>query len=358
LHGRLKTPNQIGVVDPAVVVIGEKILTIQAIDCSGATRRKNGSTTDKMRAPSLQDIPMTQPTRMAIRLLVVWLASGFGTLATADEPASSMSGARHPGYQALVDRVVEEGVPVDYARAWVGQARIVEQAAEQARRPAESVMTYERYRAIFYSAKRIERARGMLERYKPLFHEAEARYGVDREVIAAILAVETDFGRFTGVYRVLDALVTQSLTGQGPRRPFFTRELANFLMFTREEGQDPQQAKGSYAGASGICQMIPSTFRSYAVDMDGDGSRDIWTSMADAIGSTANYLRRYKFERGGALVDVAGGGSGDLLELQGWSKPWREGVNFRAVYAWNHAAPYVAVVAEIASALRGEGQAR
>jgi membrane-bound lytic murein transglycosylase B len=117
---------------------------------------------------------------------------------------------------------------------------------------------------------------------------AEQEYSVPPEIVVAIIGVETRYGRNAGTYRVLDALTTLAFD-YPPRSDFFRGELTEFLLLAREEGMDPRSLMGSYAGAMGYGQFIPSSFRNYAVDFDGDGKRNIWTNPKDAIGSVANY---------------------------------------------------------------------
>ena len=122
-------------------------------------------------------------------------------------------------------------------------------------------------------------------------------FGVPQEIIVAIIGVETRYGRHTGKYPVLDALSTLAFA-YPPRSSFFRKELKEYLLMTREEGLVPGKQLGSYAGAMGMPQFIPSSFRSYAVDFDNDGKRDLWTSPADAIGSVGNYFKRHHWKPG------------------------------------------------------------
>ena len=121
---------------------------------------------------------------------------------------------------------------------------------------------------------------------------AEAQFGVPKEVITAILGVETRYGKIMGSYRVLDALSTLSF--DYPKRSnFFSQELINLLLLARENDLDIFKLKGSYAGAMGYGQFIPSSYRAYAVDFDNDGSVDLLSSVEDAIGSIGNYLYQH-----------------------------------------------------------------
>jgi membrane-bound lytic murein transglycosylase B len=137
--------------------------------------------------------------------------------------------------------------------------------------------------------------------------------GVPASVITAIIGVETFYGRITGSYRVIDALAT--LAFDYPKRsPFFTRELQNFLVLAYESGKDPLALKGSYAGAMGYGQFMPSSYRAYAVDYDGDGVADIWTNADDAIASVANYFLRHGWEPGAPVI-VPANYDGDSSEI-------------------------------------------
>ena len=153
------------------------------------------------------------------------------------------------------------------------------------------------YRPIFVTPRRIEDGRIFWEKHAPILEAASASSGVPPEIIVSIIGVETGYGTNAGSYRVVDALGTLAFH-YPPRAPFFRKELGEFLLLAREEVADPLSLKGSYAGAMGIPQFMPSSFRAYAVDFDGDGKRDIWHSPNDAIGSVANYLKVHGWQAG------------------------------------------------------------
>jgi membrane-bound lytic murein transglycosylase B len=163
-------------------------------------------------------------------------------------------------------------------------------------RPAESKPWYE-YRPIFLTQSRIDEGAVFWRRHAALLDRVAQAYAVDPAVIVAIIGVETRYGANTGSYRVIDALSTLAFE-YPPRAKFFRSELEQFLILSREEDVDPGDAKGSYAGAMGYGQFIPSSYRSYAVDLDQDGRRDLWVSPDDIIGSVANYFHRHGWERG------------------------------------------------------------
>jgi len=146
-----------------------------------------------------------------------------------------------------------------------------------------------------------------------------AEYGVPQEIIVATIGIETFYGRNTGTSNVFDALATLAFA-YPPRADLFRRELEQFLLLARELNLDPLRSKGSYAGALGIAQFLPSSYRRYAVDFDGDGKRDLWRH-GDAIGSIANYYRSYGWQTGQPVMvaierqpETAGDAFGQLLE--------------------------------------------
>lgn len=143
---------------------------------------------------------------------------------------------------------------------------------------------------------------------------ASREFGVPEELIVATIGVETLYGRHTGTFRILDALATLAFE-YPPRAEFFRSELEQFLLLTREADLDPLSTRGSYAGAIGIPQFMPSSYRKYAIDFDGDGRRDLVGSAADAIGSVANYYRTFGWHRAGPVVAAAESGEAELGPL-------------------------------------------
>jgi membrane-bound lytic murein transglycosylase B len=155
-------------------------------------------------------------------------------------------------------------------------------------RPAESTMTWTRYRKIFITDKNISRGADFWRKNEDTLMRAEEKFGVAAEIIVATLGVETRYGRNTGNYPVIDALSTLAL--EYPRRSkFFSAELKKFLLLTDDHKLNPLDVTGSYAGAIGLPQFMPSSYRAYAVDFSGDGHSDLVNSIEDAIGSIANY---------------------------------------------------------------------
>lgn len=177
-------------------------------------------------------------------------------------------------------------------------------------RPAEKTLNWGEYRKIFIQPSRIAGGVAFWRKHADTLQRAEQEYGVPAQIIVAILGVETRYGGHTGGHRVLDALHT--LGFHYPKRgKFFRAQLSEFLQFAREEKLNPLQLTGSYAGAMGMPQFMPDSFRTYAVDFDGDGKRDIWHNPADVIGSIANYfVKKGNWQRGEAVTTRASGVNG------------------------------------------------
>lgn len=171
-------------------------------------------------------------------------------------------------------------------------------------RPAERVKPWKEYRPIFITDARVQKGVDFWNRNAEALARAEQEYGVPAQVIVAIIGVETFYGGNTGNYRVLDALSTLSFD-YPPRAPFFRQQLKEFLLLAREEQVDPLSLKGSYAGAMGLPQFMPSSFRAYAVDFDRDGHIDIWNNPVDAVGSVASYFKHHGWTAGQPVVSRA-----------------------------------------------------
>ena len=177
------------------------------------------------------------------------------------------------------------------------QARYQPQIVAAMDRPLLEPPKWYEYAPQFLSDKRIDGGVAYWALHEGELARAEERYGVPAEVVVAILGVETFYGRNMGNYRALDALAT--LAFDYPRRAaFFRGELKQFLLLARELRMSPLSAKGSFAGALGVPQFMPGSYRSFAVDFDGNGHADLWTNAADVVGSVANYLARHDWQRG------------------------------------------------------------
>lgn len=173
-------------------------------------------------------------------------------------------------------------------------------------RPA-TIKPWLEYRAAFVNPQRIRLGLEFWHKYRKTLRRAEQQYGVPQEIIVALIGVETIYGRNAGSYRVLDALTT--LAFDYPRRaPFFRSELENYLLLARDQQFDLLATRGSYAGAMGIPQFMPSSYRNYAVDFNHNGKVDLLREDRDAIGSVANYLQAYGWVRGAPVAARVGSG--------------------------------------------------
>jgi membrane-bound lytic murein transglycosylase B len=211
----------------------------------------------------------------------------------------------NPAALALVDELVQEqGFDREQLVQVFASARRQQSILEAIARPAEKTKPWYEYRAIFLNDKRLSQGLEFYAEHRQTLERAERETGVPAEIIVAVIGVETYYGRNTGSYRVIDALSTLAFD-YPPRSSFFTGELKNYLILTRQQGFDPLALKGSYAGAMGYGQFMPSSFLSYAVDFDGDDVIDIWNNPVDAIGSVANYFERHGWRKGETVVVAA-----------------------------------------------------
>lgn len=207
----------------------------------------------------------------------------------------------HPDAGKLIAELEADGFEPDYVRSVLAKAERKQSILDAISRPAEKRLDWGEYRAIFIEPKRIAQGVEFWKEHRTTLERAQQTYGVPPEIILAIMGVETRFGRITGNYRVLDALAT--LGFDFPRRAeFFRGQLADYFRLVRAEGVDPESLKGSYAGAMGYGQFIPSSFLAYAVDFDGDGHKDIWDNPTDAIGSIANYFAKHNWREGEPVI--------------------------------------------------------
>ncbi len=229
-------------------------------------------------------------------LLSVSLASSF--VAVGQQAAAVDRGT-------FIDRMVERhGFDRAELTALVDAAEIRQPILDAMSRPAERVVPWFEYRNIFLTEERIAAGVRFWAEHAEALEQVAERYGVAPEMIVAIVGIETYFGTRMGGYRVLDALATLAFA-YPPRATFFASELESFLLLTREEQVDPTAALGSYAGAMGAGQFIPSSYRAYAVDADADGKRDLWTNWNDILGSVANYFSKHGWRSGEPVMEPA-----------------------------------------------------
>ncbi|MDO6462442.1 lytic murein transglycosylase B [Granulosicoccaceae sp. 1_MG-2023] len=263
---------------------------------------------------------------------------------------------------------------------------------EKISRPAEKRLEWKDYRPIFLKEDRITQGVAFMREYAAPLSAAELRWGVPAEIITAIIGVETKYGRITGSHPVFSSVATLAFD-YPPRAKFFRSELTEYLLFAEEEGFDPLSLKGSYAGAMGMPQFISSSYRRYAVDFDGDGKRDLFNSVADAIGSVANYFAEHGWTKGEAVterlrvpadqykpllrkglkpqisrtalaekgISLSGKSQGDLLiyTLQGdqGEEAWAGHNNFYVITRYNHSPLYAMAVFELSEKIRQRREA-
>jgi len=255
-------------------------------------------------------------------------------------------------------------------------------------RPAESTRGWPEYRATFLDEKRIAEGVQFWRKHRRTLERAERAYGVPPQTVVAIIGVETFYGRNTGRWRVVEALATLAFDYPG-RAGFFRNELESYLLFARERGVDVFGMRGSYAGAMGMPQFMPSSARRYGVDFDKDGHVDLRRST-DSIGSVANFLKQHGWRRG-AQVQLRAKAEGEARRFaDGSLKPehklaelaaagvelepapadpeagaalvdlgseLRAGLqNFYVITRYNRSALYAAAVSDLADALAARAQ--
>jgi len=207
-------------------------------------------------------------------------------------------------HNSEVDRFVDE-LAIDYhfnrnqVRSWFNRARLQTGVLNAISRPGTARPWYE-YRASNVTAARIRGGLEYWQRHTDTLARARVEYGVPEEIIVATIGIETFYGRIIGNYSVFDALATLAFS-YPPRAELFRGELIQLLLLAREAGDDPLLYKGSFAGALGISQFLPSSYRRYAVDFDHDGKRDLW-AHGDAIGSIANYYKIFGWRPGEKVI--------------------------------------------------------
>jgi membrane-bound lytic murein transglycosylase B len=294
---------------------------------------------------------------------------------------------------AFVDYTAQAyGVDPRAIRAALAQAEYKQSIIDAISRPAEKVRPWRDYRPIFMNDARIDGGRAFLAENREALDRITAQTGVPGEYIVAIIGVETSYGKITGNYRVLDALYT--LAFWHPKRaPFFAGELAQLFALAKDEPQlDILALKGSYAGAMGMGQFMPSSYRNWAKDGDGDGRRDLLTHKPDVFASIANYFVVHGWQRDGAVVaratrDAAAADfvpdsldpvyplaalaargyrpqpgqpsaeGATLLALDGdaGKEYWLGYRNFYVITRYNHSPMYALAVHQLAQAIRGNG---
>lgn len=336
--------------------------------------------------------PPTQPSvprpRVALWLaLGTWLGLLFGMLGAS--PARAID-VHRPEVKAFINHMAEQyQFSKHQLKKTLAAAHSEVAILDIMTRPAEKAKPWYEYRSVFLTDRRIEEGTAFWLANRAALDQAALRTGVAPEYLAAVLGVETYYGRLTGTYRVIDALSTLAFD-YPPRAPFFRSELEQYLLLAREMRFDPLVVKGSYAGAMGAPQFMPSNYRKFAVDANEDGHIDLWSSWPDVCTSVGNYLKEHGWNPGEpVLVDAevdpeqASTLDGRSLELNEtvaslkakgvrFESPlpddapavliaadepdgvhWRVGFNnFYVITRYNHSALYAMAVDELATLLK------
>jgi membrane-bound lytic murein transglycosylase B len=218
-------------------------------------------------------------------------------------PELAAYGTREDVMRFADEAAQRQGLDAAWVRESLSRARFVPTVARLIMPPpAGTAKNWAAYRGRFVEPKRIRAGLAFWQDNERWLQLAEERYGVPPAIVVGIVGVETIYGQQTGGFRVLDALATLSFdfpTGRRDRSAFFRSELESFLALCRQESLDPALPLGSYAGAMGLPQFMPSSVLKYGIDFDEDGHVDLHGSAADVIGSVAHYLAAFGWERGG-----------------------------------------------------------
>ena len=335
------------------------------------------------------------PTRNPPGIARLARALGLAVLVAACAAPARTSGLEAAAYQQFAEEMAREhDFDADRVFGVLSQAAYQQEIIDAISSPAEALPWY-RYRPIFLTEARIDEGIAFWDTHESTLNEATARYGVPAPIMVAIIGVESRYGRHRGRHRVLDALRTLAFD-YPPRGDFFRRELKQYFLLAREEGIDLTEPRGSYAGAMGVPQFISSSYRAYAVDLNGNGRRDLWDEIPDVVGSVANYFERHGWQPGAPVVDrvsvngeawesllnddlkprstaaelrsagvsvpedVDGGRSAKLLRLEGEDGPeyFAAYRNFYVITRYNHSPLYAMAVYQLAEAIAERRGAR
>ena len=216
--------------------------------------------------------------------------------------SSSLIYLERPEVRAFIEQmVVQHKFREKDLKRWFAQVRHQASVIQAMSLPVDKPPVWHEYMPRFVNPGRINAGIKFWDSQQSVLAKVETEFGVPAEIIVAIIGIETSYGKIQGNYRVLDALTT--LAFDYPRRAeYFRQELIEFLLLTRELGWSPLTPRGSYAGAMGIPQFMPTSYRNHAVDYDADGAIDLWKSTADAIASVARYLVSFGWQNGQSLL--------------------------------------------------------
>lgn len=265
--------------------------------------------------------PFVTAQRILTSFVSILISTTLCTQAVHAQDSNKVNFSEHTNAAALAERLQsKEGIPASTTLELLKQAELLPAVVRAVQPPKKkSVRNWDTYRSRFVEPYRIRKGIEFWDANLDTLKEAEAKYGIPQEVIVAIIGVETIYGQHIGNYRVLDSLATLAFAypeGQRDRSEFFLSELEAFIALCNKTHLDALEVKGSYAGAIGLGQFMPSSWTAYAVDGDGDGIVDLFHSRRDAIFSVANFLKVHGWEGGKAtrvLVDIQH--SDNLAEL-------------------------------------------
>ncbi len=225
-----------------------------------------------------------------------------GSAAQAQGP---LYATRLEAMQFADDLASRRNLDPEWVRQAIGQSRYSATVARLMQPPTQAfVKNWRVYRSRFIDPVRIQAGVKFWRENRETLERAEKEYGVPPEIIVGIIGVETIYGRDTGSFRVMDALTTLAFDFPAShpraqeRSDYFKGEIEQFLTLESRKGADPFEPRGSYAGAMGMPQFMPSSWVKYAVDFDGDGTVDLWNSPADVIGSVASYFKAFNWQSG------------------------------------------------------------
>jgi membrane-bound lytic murein transglycosylase B len=248
------------------------------------------------RPRALKNLPRTP-----LLAVLALLAAAMPALACAQAATQAQKkplDVSRPEVQRFIDSLAErQGFDRAALAAVLSDAVTQPAIVEAISRPTERTMAWWEYRARFLTEERINAGLALWDAQQAALDGVAAESGVPAEYLLAVTGVETFFGRILGRYRVLDSLATLAFDYPA-RSAFFTKELEEYLLIARKEQLDPREPIGSYAGAMGAPQFMPSSMSTYAVDGDGDGHRDLWLNWADVFASVANYFTEHGWRPG------------------------------------------------------------